>query len=117
MNVANTISLISLVVSAGVFITGVVVCFKDVGKERDGKNQRNAKLESTLEYIKIQTELINAQNKSISGKLDSQNDRLIIAEQAISSTHLTEIPEKLARLDEGLKSAHKRIGEIEKEIH
>lgn len=116
MNITNIISFVSLLTSVGVFITGVAVYFKDVGKERDGKSQKNANLLSTLDYIKIQTELINAQNKVISGKLDSQNDRLIVAEQAISSAHLTEVPEKLARLDEGLKSAHKRLNEIESKI-
>ncbi len=116
MTVTNIISLVSLLVSIGVFATGTAVYFKDAGKERDGKSRKTARLESTLDYIKIQTELINAQNKAISGKLDSQNDRLIIAEQAISSARLTEIPEKLARLDEGLKSAHKRLSEIENKI-
>lgn len=116
MSITNVISIIGLFVSTGVFVTGLIVYFKDAGKERDGKSQRNAKLESTLDYIKIQTELINAQNKAISGKLDSQNDRLIIAEQAIASAKLTEIPERIARLDEGLKSANKRISEIEQQI-
>lgn len=114
MKIGEIISLISLIVSVGVFITGLIVFVKDVGKGKVDDGERTAKMESKLDFIKIQTELINAQNKSISSKLDSQNDRLIVVEQIIASSNLSELPMKIARIDESLKSAHKRISEIEK---
>lgn len=116
MKTGEILSLISLIVSVCVFVTGTVVFIRNIGKDKADEGERTAKIESKLDFIKIQTELINAQYTSISGKLDSHGDRLIAVEQIVAAARLSEIPAQLARMDESIKIAHKRIGEIGKKM-
>lgn len=86
--------------------------FQKSRQRRGGSGRARAKIESKIDFIKIQTELISAKSNAISEKLDDQNARLIVVEQKVEAAELCRLPEKLARLEEGLKSAHRRIGEL-----
>ncbi len=112
MTTGDIISLVGLTISAAVFVTGSVVFFKNMGKDAADKGGRSAKLESKLDYIKIQTELISAKSNAISEKLDDQNRRLIVAEQKIAAANLPMLTEKVARMDESLKNVQKQLDEI-----
>ena len=113
MKTNEIISVIGLCFSGVLFITSIIVFFKNTAKDKVVQGEKSAKIESKIDYIKIQTELITAQSKEISRKLDSQNDRLIVVEQTVKDARLSEIPSTIARLEESVKSAHKRIDEIE----
>ncbi len=117
MKTSEIISLISLCFSGILFITTIIAFSKNVTKERVDEGEKSAKIEGKIDYIKIQTELITVQSKEISKKLDSQNDRLIVVEQTVQNAHINEIPTSIARLEESVKSAHKRIGEIDEELN
>lgn len=112
MDTGEIISLAALIVSAAVGVTGVIVFFRNLGKDAADQGGERAKIESKIDFIKIQTELISAKSNAISEKLDDQNARLIVVEQKVEAAELCRLPEKLARLEEGLKSAHRRIGEL-----
>ena len=58
MTTGEIVSLIGLAISAAAFVTGSVVFFKNMGRDAADRGGRNAKLESKLDFIKIQTELI-----------------------------------------------------------
>ena len=64
-----------------------------------------------LKYIKLQNETIIASNRAISDKLDSQSQRLAVVETVVKNSHLSELPERISKLEESVKSAHKRISE------
>ena len=64
-----------------------------------------------LKYIKLQNETIIASNRAISDKLDSQSQRLAVVEIVVKNSHLSELPERISKLEEAVKSAHKRISE------
>lgn len=113
MTTGEIISLCGLLISAAVFVTGAVVFFKNLGKDAADKGGKTAKIESKIDYIKIQTELINAKSNAIAEKLDDQNGRLIVVEQKVEAARLPELSERVARMDEGLKDARRRIEENE----
>lgn len=117
MKTSEIISLISLCFSGILFVTTLIAFSKSITKERVDEGEKTAKIEGKIDYIKIQTELITLQSKEISKKLDSQNDRLIVVEQTVQNAHINEIPTSIARLEESVKSAHKRIGELDEELH
>lgn len=116
MNTNEIISIIGLCFSGILFVTSLIMFFKNTAKDKVGEGEKTAKIESKIDYIKIQTELITAQSKQISAKIDSQNDRLIVVEQTVKDANISQIPTTLARLDESIKSAHKRIDELETRI-
>ena len=64
-----------------------------------------------LKYIKLQNETIIASNRAISDKLDSQSQRLAVVETVVKNSHLSELPERISKLEGSVKSAHKRISE------
>ncbi len=112
MTTGEIVSLIGLAISAAAFVTGSVVFFKNMGRDAADRGGRNAKLESKLDFIKIQTELISAKSNAISEKLDDQNGRLIVVEQKVEAANLPALSEKVARMDESLKNARSQLEEI-----
>ncbi|PWM75257.1 MAG: hypothetical protein DBX59_02175 [Bacillota bacterium] len=112
MTAGEILSLVGLAISAAAFVTGSIVFFKNMGKDAADRGGRNAKLESKLDFIKIQTELINAKSNAIAEKLDDQNGRLIVAEQKIAAANLPALTEKVARMDESLSNTRKQLDEI-----
>ena len=76
MTTGEIVSLIGLAISAAAFVTGSVVFFKNMGRDAADRGGRNAKLESKLDFIKIQTELISAKSNAISEKLEVINHQL-----------------------------------------
>lgn len=65
-----------------------------------------------LKYIKLQNETILTGNRAISDKLDRQSERLAILETIVKNSHLSELPERVSKVEESAKSAHKRISEL-----
>ncbi len=116
MNTGEIISLIGLIASATVCVTGTIVFFKNAGKDAAERGGKNAEILSKIDFIKVQTELISAKSNAISEKLDDQNARLIVVEQKAESAGLPDLPAKIARIEESLKSAHRRIGELAEDI-
>lgn len=88
MDTGEIISLAALIVSAAVGVTGVIVFFRNLGKDAADQGGARAKIESKIDFIKIQTELISAKSNAISEKLDDQNARLIVVEQKVEAAEL-----------------------------
>lgn len=110
------IALIGVIFSAIALVITVSVFFGNAFKDKEGAGNKSAKIESKIDFIKIQTELINAQNKEISSKLDSQNDRLIVVEQTVETAKIKEIPVEIARIEETLKTTEVRLNAVEKTL-
>ena len=116
MATKEIIALVGVIFSAVALIITVSVFFGNTFKDKFGAGSKEAKIESKIDFIKIQTELINAQNKEISSKLDSQNDRLIVVEQTVETAKIKEIPVELARIEETLKTTETRLNAVEKTL-
>ncbi len=113
MSTNEIVSLIGVIFSAVALMVTLTVFFNNAFKDKFGEGGKSAKIESKIDFIKIQTELINAQNKEISSKLDSQNDRLIVVEQTVETAKIKDLPATIARIEETLKSNDGRITDIE----
>ena len=112
-----TAEVIALVVSIVGGISGITSIIAFVAsrkqKQRDD-GAKEARINASLETIKLQNESLLQGNHQITTKLDGQNSRLSRIEQIVEDADLATIPPKIAALEASVKSAHHRIDGIER---
>lgn len=98
---------LGLIFAAGSAVIGYLSY--SLGKKKEDKQEikedstAQTRIEMQLEHIKQGVDEIKAEMKDIKNDAKTQENKL------------NDLIEKIARLDESLKSAHKRIDELEKE--
>ena len=107
-------SFIFAALAAAVSLSTLLSLVRKSKERTHSEGAREARTEMSLDTIKLQNETLLAGNRVICDKLDNHNVRLSRMEQSISDAHLSEIPGRLAVVEQSAKSAHHRIDELAK---
>lgn len=116
----TTNEIIAIVVSIISGVVGLTTLFTFLATRRQkagDEGAKRAKVDASLETIKLQNEQLLQSNRTIADKLDGQNVRLSRIEQTVEDAHLAELPRQIAALESSVKSAHHRIDGLERTIN
>ena len=111
---AETIALVISIVGGISGITSIIAFVTSRKQKQRDDGAKEARINASLETIKLQNESLLQGNHQITTKLDGQNIRLSRIEQIAEDADLATIPPKIAALEASVKSAHHRIDGIER---
>jgi len=94
------------------FLKNEIEILKNDIKEGQANPTAQAKLEMQLEYIKRGIDEIKSEIKDTKSDVKAQDEKINTLEKTLTEK-INSLVEKVARLDESDKSAHKRINEFE----
>jgi len=114
MTIGSIIAIIASALSICVAVTTLIVFFSNRKAKVKNEGIDEGKTQASLDVIKLQNESLLQGNHAIQSQLVDQNTRLAKMEQTVTDAHLSEIPKQIAALETSLKSAHKRIDNIER---
>ena len=114
MITTETIALIVSIVGGVSGIASIAAFLASRRQRQRDDGAKEAKINASLDTIKLQNESLLQGNHQITAKLDGQNIRLSRIEQIVEDADLATIPPKLAALEASVKSAHHRIDGIER---
>lgn len=109
----EVVTLIGSILACIISVTTLISWRNKQKAETRAEGANEAKTQASLDTIKLQNENLLTGNRSIQEKLDNQNERLVRLEQTVTDAHLSEMPKKIAKIEESVKSAHKRIDGLE----
>lgn len=119
METTSIISIILSILSCGVALTTILKYFGAVKKAAQYKGARNASMEFELKSINMQLESLNSTNKEIKEDLSNFMIRTVKLEQFYKDAEMlgvADLPKTIGSLESSLKSAHKRIDNLEHKI-
>jgi len=114
MTVGSIIAIIASALSICVAVTTLIVFFSNRKAKAKSEGIDEGKMAASLDVIKLQNESLLQGNHAIQAKLDDQNTRLIKIEQTVADAHVSDMPKQIAAIETSLKSAHKRLDNIER---
>lgn len=113
MSAESIIAIIASIMSICVAVTALIVFFTNRKEKAKADGADEARTAASLDTIKLQNESLLQGNHTIQSKLDDQNVRITKIEQTVNDAHLSDIPKQIASLEMSVKSAHKRLDNIE----
>ncbi len=111
----DIITIISFIITCILFIFTMLFNFKKIKREEKEEASKESSINYKIENLITINNTMSTQMCLILDKLNNQNVRLIVLEQLVENTKLSEIPARIAQIESSVKSAHHRINEINSE--